>query len=102
MNRDQILAILRPHGAELATLGVRSLARFGSGAQGTASAKSDVHLLVEFDRPIGLLEFVGAQQRLGDIVGHPVDLVPRDYLKPSLRSAILSEAITVAEVRYGR
>ena len=96
MSREQILAILREHASELAGLGVQSLALFGSVARGTASAKSDIDLLVGLDRPVGLFAFVRLQQRLSEILGRPVDLVPRDGLKPSLRSAILKEAIPVA------
>jgi len=96
MNREEIIGVLRQHAADLAREGVRSLALFGSVARGTASAGSDIDLLVEFERPVGLFAFVGLQQRLTELLGRPVDLVPRDGLKPRLRAAILSEAIPVA------
>ncbi len=96
MTLDEIRALLKEHAAELGRVGVRSLALFGSTARGTAAPSSDIDLLVDFERPVGLLAFVGLQQRLSQILGRPVDLVPRDGLKPGLRDAILSEAVPVA------
>jgi predicted nucleotidyltransferase len=57
---------------------------------------SDVDLLVEFSRPIGLFEFVRLQRQLGELVGHQVDLVTPSALKPQLRDRILHEAVVAA------
>ena len=73
-----------------------SLDLFGSVARDEASADSDVDLLVEFDRPIGLFHFFRVQQRLEEILGAPVDLVMRDAVKPQLRERIFAEAIRAA------
>lgn len=75
---------------------MRSLDLFGSVARDEASADSDVDLLVEFDRPIGLFHFFRVQQRLEEILGAPVDLVMRDAVKPQLRERIFAEAIRAA------
>jgi uncharacterized protein len=75
---------------------VRSLDLFGSVARDEASADSDVDLLVEFDRPIGLFHFFRVQQRLEDLLGARVDLVMRDAVKPQLRERIFAEAIRAA------
>ena len=96
MNLDEIRSLLRAHTAELAQLGVQSLALFGSTVRGAATPSSDIDLLVDFERPVGLFAFVGIQQRLTEILGRQVDLVPRDGLKPGLRDAILTEAVPVA------
>lgn len=76
--------------------GVARLDVFGSVALGTATAGSDIDLLVEFTRPIGLIEFAGLQQALSDLVGGHVDLVTRAALKPQLRERILGEAVRAA------
>jgi len=76
--------------------GVRSLALFGSVARGDAGANSDVDLLVEFDRPVGLLHLIGTEQRLQDLLQvAKVDLVLRDDVIPELKDGILAEAIDV-------
>lgn len=86
----QRLAAARP---ELATLGVRSLDLFGSVARGEAGPTSDVDLLVDFDKPIGLFHFFRVQRRLEEILGCKVDLVMRDAVKRQLRDRIFAEAI---------
>ena len=79
--------------AELAELGVRSLDIFGSVARGEAAADSDVDLLVDFDRPIGLFHFFRVQRRLEQILSCRVDLVMREAVKPQLRDRIFREAV---------
>ena len=93
MKRDDILRILADHRAELAELGVGSLALFGSTARGEAGPESDVDLLVEFNRPVGLFELVDLKDYLEGLLGRPVDLVTRDSLRRQLRERILKEAI---------
>jgi uncharacterized protein len=86
------MEILRSHQAELREAGVKSLKLFGSVVRGEANPESDIDILVEFSRPIGLLAFVGLKQRLAELLGRPVDLVTPDALKSPLRDGIMSEA----------
>jgi hypothetical protein len=86
------LEILRLHQAELRASGVKSLRLFGSIVRGQAGPESDVDILVEFARPIGLLAFIRLKQRLSDLLGRPVDLVTPEALKSPLREGILNEA----------
>jgi len=85
------LEILRQYQAELKQSGVKSLKLFGSVVRGEARAGSDIDILVEFSRPIGLLAFVRLQHRLAEILERSVDLVTPEALKPQLRDYILSE-----------
>ncbi len=57
MERDQALRILAAHHDEIATLVVKFLGIFVSVARNEAGLDSDVGVLVEFDRPIGILGF---------------------------------------------
>ena len=94
MKRDEVLRILTAHREELRReYGVKSLALFGSAARNEATEASDVDLLVEFDRQIGLLHLIGTEQRLEDLLGIKVDLVLRRAVLPELRDRILSEAV---------
>ena len=86
------LEILRLHQAELREAGVKSLKLFGSVVRDEARPESDIDILVEFSRPIGLLAFVRLKQRLAELLGRPVDLVTPEALKPPLRDGILHEA----------
>ena len=96
MTPDRVREILSAARAELGELGVRSLDLFGSVARDEASADSDVDLLVEFERPIGLFHFFRVQRRLEELLGARVDLVMRDAVKPQLRERIFAEAIRAA------
>jgi uncharacterized protein len=64
LKRSQVINRLQAHRAELQSLGVKSLAVFGSVARDTASINSDVDLLVEFAYPIGLFQFIELQNYL--------------------------------------
>lgn len=97
MNRPDALRILKAHLAELRAMGVASLALFGSVARNEARSDSDVDLLVEFDRPVGLFHFFRVQHMLEGILGvQRVDLVERGQEHPALRERILGEAVNVA------
>ena len=80
----------------LDTYGVARLSVFGSVARDEAREGSDIDLLVEFNRAVGLFEFVRLKRALGELVGHPVDLVTPAALKPQLRDRILGEAVLAA------
>ncbi len=96
MTRDRLLQLLAEHRQDLDKFGVSTLAVFGSVARNQAQAHSDVDLLVEFAKPVGLFEFVRLQLYLEALLGRPVDLVTPDALRPEFREAVLDEAIRAA------
>ena len=73
---------------------VRELALFGSAARGDARPDSDVDLLVVFedDARVSLFTLIDLQAELSRLFNRPVDLVPKDGLKPVLRQEVLAEA----------
>lgn len=87
-HRAEILAVAHRHGA----FDVRV---FGSVARGDADEASDVDLLVTFETDRSLLDQVGLQQDLADLLGVKVDVVSRGGLSPYIRDAVLREAIPV-------
>jgi len=96
MRRDEVTRILATHRRELSRLGVKSLALFGSSARDEAGSGSDVDLLVEFDRPVGLFEFIDVKEFLERVLGCSVDLGTPDSLHPRLRERVLREAVSVS------
>ena len=85
---------LREHLPELRERhGVSSLGIFGSFVRGEHRKGSDLDVLVEFDRPIGLFEFVAVERYISELLGVEVDLVMRDALKRRIGSAILDEVV---------
>ena len=97
MKRSDVLRILHEKRGELSeTYDVKSLALFGSVARDEARPDSDVDLLVEFNRPVGLFAFIGLQQFLEALLNCKVDLGTLRSLKPRLKDSVLQEAIHVA------
>ncbi len=70
---------------------VKTLGVFGSYIRGEQKKKSDVDILVEFEKPLGLLEFVGLELQLSKLLGKKVDLVMKSALKPKIGKHILEE-----------
>ncbi len=76
--------------------GVKSLAIFGSIARGDDTPGSDVDVLVELSRPMGLFGLSDLRQRLKEILEvDELDLITRDGIHPAIKDVILSEAIDV-------
>lgn len=73
---------------------VRNLALFGSVLRDDFRPESDVDVLVEFDTdaPIGFMAFSRLQRELAELLGRPVDLMPREGLKPVIRDHVLANA----------
>ncbi len=88
-----VLQVLRANQDDIARLGVKSLAIFGSVARNDAGPTSDVDILVEFSRPVGLFDFIAVKETLETLLQHPVDLVTPDALRPTIKDRILIDAI---------
>jgi predicted nucleotidyltransferase len=91
---EEIKGLVRAHARTLRVkYGIRVVGVFGSYTRGTQKSKSDIDLLAEIDRPISLLELVGAEIYLSEILQKKVDLVAKDDLREELKGQILSETI---------
>ena len=75
--------------------GVSKIGIFGSYVRGEQKKKSDVDILVEFEKPISLLKLVNLENFLGDIIGIKVDVVPKEDIRRELKERIIKEVIYV-------
>jgi len=69
LTKDEIVQKLKVHQNYMSSsYGLKNIGLFGSYATGTLTERSDVDLIVEFDKPIGLrfIEFTGF---LEDLLG---------------------------------
>lgn len=66
---------------------------FGSVARGDDTDTSDVDLLVDTSEQASLLDLIGLEREISEILGRPVDLVPARNLKAAVASKALAEAI---------
>lgn len=84
----QILDTLRDHRASLTErYGIRTIAVFGSYVRQEQTPESDVDVIVEFDRPLGLA-FVDLADELEGILGTRVDLVSRGAINQRVYESI--------------
>jgi uncharacterized protein len=94
--RDSLLASLKAALPQVKQrYPIRSLGLFGSFARGDASERSDIDILVEFDRPVSLSRFLALEAELKALAGHEVDLISRQALKPYIGRKVLRDLILV-------
>lgn len=72
---------------------VKSIGIFGSYLRGEQKQRSDLDVLVEFEKPIGLFKFLELEEYLGSLLKIKVDLVSRKALKPRIGKRILEETV---------
>ncbi|WP_299666154.1 nucleotidyltransferase family protein [uncultured Polaribacter sp.] len=73
---------------------IKSLAIFGSYSRNEQNSLSDVDLLVEFNKKIGI-EFIDLADELEEIIGTKVDLVSINGIKKKYFQSISSDLIYV-------
>lgn len=74
---------------------VKTMGIFGSYIRGEQRESSDIDILVEFARPVGLFTFIELEDYLSNLLGIKVDLVLKDGIKPALKDYILREMISL-------
>ena len=96
MQRDEVIAKLKHHEADLRRLGVEHLYLFGSTARDEAREDSDVDLFFDYERgKLGLFELMDVKEETSRILGRKADIMTRDSLHKVLRSRIEASALQV-------
>jgi uncharacterized protein len=91
---EDVRILIRQHQTILEErYGVKIVGLFGSNVRGEQKPDSDIDILADILRPISLLEFVGAELYLSELLDMKVDLVPRRALRKELRESIFAEMI---------
>ena len=92
----EIRTLLSGHKNEIVEkYGVKEIGIFGSYLREEQKETSDIDILVEFIRPVGMLTFINLKNYLSDLFGINVDLVMKKALKPRIGQKILSEVVNV-------
>jgi uncharacterized protein len=93
MTRSVILDSIRAHRKELEDkFTVRRIGIFGSHARHDTGSKSDIDVLVEFERPT-FDHYMELKFFLEELLDGKVDLVMADTVKPRLRPYISQEVV---------
>ena len=91
--------ILRILGKELPFLneryGVGKIGLFGLYSRDEQNAGSDIHIHVQFERPIGFFRFIAVEEYLKDKFGARVEIVTEDALKPVTKPRVMKEVVYV-------
>lgn len=86
--KRKVLPILQQYG-------VKRVGLFGSCVRGEMREDSDIDILVEIEKDISLLDFVGLKLEIEEKLGRKVDLVDYNAIKPLLRERILKEQVVI-------
>ncbi len=93
---EKIKEIIRKNKGLLAEeYNVSSIGIFGSYVRHQQKKGSDLDVLVEFERPIDLFEFIRLEEYLKRLVKVKVDLVSKKALKPFIGKHILGEVMYI-------
>jgi uncharacterized protein len=79
--RDAIIRVLQP-------LNPKSISVFGSYARNENHSGSDLDVLVEFHGTVNLLDIIGAEMELSELLGVKVDLLTKNAISPRLMGNI--------------
>jgi predicted nucleotidyltransferase len=93
--RTQIEDIKRKVLPILKRYGVKRVGLFGSCIRGELREDSDIDILVEIEKDISLLDFVGIKLEIEEVLGREIDLVEYSTIKPLLRDRILNEQVVI-------
>ena len=89
MKREEALAKLRDHRDQLYAMGIEHAAIFGSTARDEATQASDLDLVIMLRADMRLgWDYFDLDERVGKLLGVPVDLVSDPGRRPRLKAAI--------------
>ena len=92
MGKKEIIKIIRDSKPEMEShYGVQRLGLFGSYVREKQKKRSDIDILVTFNRDIDLFDFLDLREYLEGQLQAKVDLVMESALKPAIGKRILSE-----------
>ncbi len=95
MTREQIIAEILKHRADLEAMGVKHLSLFGSAARGDMRLDSDVDLFCELSKPMGYFELFDIETELRKWIRHKIDFRTKDALHPWIKQDILRDATQI-------
>lgn len=72
---------------------VTELGIFGSYVRGEQTEKSDVDVLIDYEKAPTLFKLVELRSYLNELMGMEVDVVTKKGLKPRIRERVLSEVV---------
>lgn len=82
MNKEEILKKLRENKEKIKAFGVKRIGIFGSFARDTATEKSDIDIIVEFDlEGLTFDKYLAFEEFLKNLFSKEVDIITKDGLE---------------------
>lgn len=75
----------------LKSKGATKVAVFGSYIRNEETPESDIDVMVDFERPIGLFEFVKIERELEELIGVKIDLVMDGGINPLVEKYVMKD-----------
>jgi predicted nucleotidyltransferase len=85
---EKIIQVLKNHG-------VKKIFVFGSYVRGEEKPQSDIDIIVEFLGRKSLLDIIGIEQELSEVLGIKVDLLTEKSISPYLIDRIKKERVAI-------
>ncbi|MDY0151917.1 MAG: nucleotidyltransferase family protein [Candidatus Cloacimonas sp.] len=79
--------------------GISQIRIFGSYARGEETPQSDIDIIVDIGKQIGIYQFIGLKQDIEATLNKNIDLFKPNTLEAFIKDQILAEAITIYEQR---
>jgi len=96
LSRNEIVEKTIKHWSEIRKFGVKRLWLFGSYAKGEQKERSDIDIIVEFEKGMKTFDnYMALKFFLEDLFGVEVDLITVEALKPAIRKAVWAEAVPI-------
>ena len=92
--RDDVISKIKANRRALKRYSVKSLALFGSAARNKLRKRSDIDILVQFDKTTWA-NYIGLKFYLEDLLEREVDLVTPKALKPATKPSIDKDLLYV-------
>jgi hypothetical protein len=77
--------------------GVTYLALFGSQARNEATENSDIDLLIDYQKPLGLIKFARLERTLSELLKKNVDLVSKNGMSKHMNPYIQKDLQVIYE-----
>jgi predicted nucleotidyltransferase len=88
--------ILKAHKEDLyRKYSVVEIGVFGSIVRGEQKKRSDIDILVDFEKVPDLLKFINLERYLSRLLKKKVDLVSKKAIRPELKNTILGEVVYI-------
>ncbi|KKR97371.1 MAG: polymerase beta domain protein region protein [Candidatus Uhrbacteria bacterium GW2011_GWF2_41_16] len=89
---SEIKKIIQKHKEDLEEkYAVKEIGIFGSCARGEQDETSDIDILIELEKPVGIVKFLKLEKHLSLLLEAKVEIVTKKALKPYIGRQILQE-----------